>query len=161
MPPLPPNHFLSVSQPPPFAFPSGPLAASSTTPLAPTNDHALASTGPSFDTSTLAAHDFDVDARTGFMPPQPPLARLPDMWTEWENALEDACKRKLELGTKSSLTIEQAEESSEWRKRIRQVRFTSSFLLIMNYNTDQTSRCPLSVPWNFEENALFAEPTTF
>lgn len=39
------------------------------------------------DTSTLAAHDFDVDTRTGFMPPQPPLTRLPPQWELWELAL--------------------------------------------------------------------------
>jgi indoleamine 2,3-dioxygenase len=40
------------------------------------------------DTTTLAAHDFDVDNRTGFMPPEPPLARLPSEWETWEAILD-------------------------------------------------------------------------
>ncbi|KAH9921846.1 uncharacterized protein B0H18DRAFT_1086002 [Fomitopsis serialis] len=49
---IPVNHFLALPRP----------------------DHGLAEAGTP-DTSTLAAHDFDVDTRTGFMPPRPLLKR--------------------------------------------------------------------------------------
>ena len=32
------------------------------------------------------------------MPPQPPLARLPELWEPWEAILDDAIRRKLKLG---------------------------------------------------------------
>ena len=75
---LPPNHFLNLQRPDAFAgIPAG----------AP-------------DTSTLAAHDFDVDTRTGFMPPQPPLTRLPSAWEPWESTLENAIVSKLQHADK-------------------------------------------------------------
>ena len=73
------------------------------------------------DTTTVAAHDFDVDARSGFMPPQPPLARLPAAWDLWETALEQAVFRKLELGSVKDLTREKEEESERWRRWVSEV----------------------------------------
>ncbi|THU98461.1 Indoleamine 2,3-dioxygenase [Dendrothele bispora CBS 962.96] len=70
------------------------------------------------DTSTLAAHDFDVDNRTGFMPPQPPVARLPDEWNAWEVVLEEASQGKLKLGTRDDLTDDEKAMSSRWRARV-------------------------------------------
>ena len=74
------------------------------------------------DTSTLAAHDFDVDPRTGFMPPQPPLARLPLTWEPWEYSLEEAMKRKLKLGDDPMLADAEKDNAEQWRNIIRQVR---------------------------------------
>lgn len=74
------------------------------------------------DTTTLAAHDFDVDTRTGFMPPQQPLLRLPVEWQLWEDALDSATESKLQLGCKSGLTQEEKEMSEHWRGRVREVR---------------------------------------
>lgn len=78
------------------------------------------------DTTTVSAHDFDVDARTGFMPPQPPLERLPDEWEHWEDVLSDAVTRGLRLGELPDLTEEDLRASEEWRERVRKV---SSILL--------------------------------
>ena len=50
--------------------------------------------------TTLAAHDFDVDSRSGFMPPpppDPPIARLSKQWEPWEIVLEHPVKEKLQL----------------------------------------------------------------
>ncbi|KAE9410171.1 Indoleamine 2,3-dioxygenase [Gymnopus androsaceus JB14] len=69
------SHFLSLPRP------SITLATSSDTPIV--------------DTTTLAAHDFDVDPRTGFMPPQPPVERLPNDYSQWEELLQDACTERL------------------------------------------------------------------
>ncbi|KAH8115256.1 Indoleamine 2,3-dioxygenase [Phellopilus nigrolimitatus] len=85
-----PPHFLSLPRPDSF---TGPPAG---TP----------------DTSTSSAHDFDVDPSTGFMPPQPPLARLPAEWEPWEAALDEA--RRLETASKGAPVIPTSElEASE------------------------------------------------
>ena len=73
------------------------------------------------DTTTLAAHDFDVDTRTGFMPPQPPLARLPTGWESWELILEDGIGENLQLGDKPGLSEVEMAQSETWRSRIREV----------------------------------------
>lgn len=75
------------------------------------------------DTSTLAAHDFDVDNRTGFMPPQPPLTRLPPRWEQWELALEDGLASKLQLADKPDLSDEDRRRAILWQARVREVRF--------------------------------------
>ena len=74
------------------------------------------------DTTTLAAHDFDVDTRTGFMPPNPPLARLPSQWEPWEQLLDDAQSHRLQLGQKFNITDEEKARSESWRARVAQVR---------------------------------------
>jgi len=81
------------------------------------------------DTTTLAAHDFDVDARTGFMPPQPPLARLPVEWEEWEASLDDAVNQKLSLGGTPGLDEESKLASERWREGICKVSTPRSNLL--------------------------------
>jgi indoleamine 2,3-dioxygenase len=95
---LPPDHFLARAAAPPAG-----------------------SAGAAFDTATLAAHDFDVDARTGFMPPQPPLARLPVAWAPWEDALATACAAPLQLATKPDLTTAEAATSAAWRQQLSNV----------------------------------------
>ena len=96
---LPPNHFLNLPRPDVFV---------------PT----LAGTP---DTSTLAAHDFDVDTRTGFMPPEPPLARLPAAWEPWETALESAITSRLRLADRPDLSEEDERKSESWRHSVREV----------------------------------------
>ncbi|RPD59702.1 Indoleamine 2,3-dioxygenase [Lentinus tigrinus ALCF2SS1-6] len=96
---LPQNHFLNLQRPDVFV-------------------PAIAGTP---DTSTLAAHDFDVDTRTGFMPPQPPLARLPPAWEPWEAALEDAIQSKLQLADKPDLSPAEQEKSERWRNSVREL----------------------------------------
>ncbi|KAH8991248.1 Indoleamine 2,3-dioxygenase [Lactarius akahatsu] len=72
------------------------------------------------DTTTLAAHDFDVDTRTGFMPPDPPLVRLPMRWEPWEQLLEDAQVHRLQLGSKHNISEEEMDQSESWRAQVRQ-----------------------------------------
>ncbi|KAG5645091.1 hypothetical protein DXG03_006905 [Asterophora parasitica] len=71
------------------------------------------------DTTTLAAHDFDVDTRTGFMPPQPPIARLPPAWESWEAALDEAIRLQLQLGHTPGLPEDEIAKSESWRGRVR------------------------------------------
>ena len=98
---LPPEHFLAQPRPDANAGP-------------PTG---------TVDTTTLAAHDFDVDTRTGFMPPQPPLTRLPAAWEQWEALLDDATadNRRLQLAEKPDLSEAERMRSAEWRARVRAV----------------------------------------
>lgn len=73
------------------------------------------------DTTTLAAHDFDVDNRTGFMPPQPPLARLPGEWETWEAVLDSALTKKLKLYNGPTTTDDDRGDSAAWRKGVYKV----------------------------------------
>ncbi|KAI0337031.1 Indoleamine 2,3-dioxygenase [Trametopsis cervina] len=94
---LPPEHFLSLPRPEAvFGPPAGTV-----------------------DTTTLAAHDFDVDTRTGFMPPEQPLPRLSGIWVPWEDVLDDALARQLRLGDKLGLSEMDQARSAEWRARVR------------------------------------------
>ena len=73
------------------------------------------------DTTTLAAHDFDVDTRTGFMPPQLPTSSLPQFWSQWEIVLDDAILHGLQLGDRVSLSDCEKRKSEAWRNRVRKV----------------------------------------
>jgi hypothetical protein len=73
---------------------------------------------PLLDTSTLAAHDFDVDARSGFMPPAPPVQRLPSEWQEWEQVLDNAMNAKLRVGDTPDITPDEMQRSQLWRDRV-------------------------------------------
>ncbi|KAG0706715.1 Indoleamine 2,3-dioxygenase [Suillus ampliporus] len=96
---LPPNHFLRQPRP----------------------DFLVGVHEGHIDTSTLAAHDFDLDTRTGFMPPDPPLSRLPEQWELWETALDAAMHTKLQLAIKPNLTTEEEKSSESWREHIQQL----------------------------------------
>lgn len=74
------------------------------------------------DTTTLAAHDFDVDNRTGFMPPEPPLARLPSEWETWEAILDSALTKRLKLYNGPTTSDGDRDESVVWREVVREVR---------------------------------------
>jgi len=67
---------------------------------------------------------FDIDQRTGFMPPDPPLDRLPQLWEAWEIVLDAAVESKLQVGDKLGLTKEEKTISKKWRERVRAVRTT-------------------------------------
>ncbi|KAG6811815.1 hypothetical protein H0H92_005674 [Tricholoma furcatifolium] len=71
------------------------------------------------DTTTLAAHDFDVDTRTGFMPPQSPPSRLPLAWEPWERILDEARRLKLKLGDTPELPEYERLKSESWRSHVR------------------------------------------
>lgn len=65
---------------------------------------------------------FDVDQRTGFMAPEPPIPRLPDAWEAWEATLDAAIEAKLRLGDKIGLMESEATVSRQWRHSVREVR---------------------------------------
>lgn len=73
------------------------------------------------DTTTLAAHDFDVDNRTGFMPPEPPLTRLPSEWEAWEVVLDSALTKRLKLYHGPTTSDDDRAESAAWRGGVHKV----------------------------------------
>ncbi|KAF5359428.1 hypothetical protein D9756_003642 [Leucocoprinus leucothites] len=78
------------------------------------------------DTTTLAAHDFDVDNRTGFMPPQPPLPRLPPAWESWEVNLDVAVSQRIQLAERvekmeASQMLMETGKSRSWRDNVAQM----------------------------------------
>jgi hypothetical protein len=75
------------------------------------------------DVSTLAAADFDVDVRSGFLPPEAPVSRLGGIEEElWETALDKARSLPLRIGG-GGVQITEIERHSarEWRRSIRQM----------------------------------------
>jgi indoleamine 2,3-dioxygenase len=94
---LPPDHFLSLPRP----------------------DIVIGAGDGIVDTTTLAAHDFDVDTRTGFLPPDPPIGRLPEEWEPWEATLEKQMSMRLQLAIKSGLTDHEVAQSASWRGDVR------------------------------------------
>ncbi|KAJ3863574.1 Indoleamine 2,3-dioxygenase [Lentinula novae-zelandiae] len=98
--PLPPSHFLSQPRPSGITSP---------------NEGRV-------DTTTLAAHDFDVDPRTGFMPPHAPIARLEGEYGAWEGVLADACNGGFRLGG--------GEREERWRGRVRELPILSIAALL-------------------------------
>lgn len=80
---------------------------------------------PRLDTSTLAAHDFDVDPRSGFMPPEPPIQRLPTEWEEWEVILDSGLQSRLKIGDNPDISPDETERSRLWRESVLNVRNVS------------------------------------
>lgn len=98
-----------------------------------------------FDTSTLAAHDFDVDTRTGFMPPEPPLTRLPAEWEAWEAVLDEARASKLQVADKVGLTEDDEARAARWQTSVREVSpadrfFRLPYLIMLPWASFQFSR---------------------
>lgn len=75
------------------------------------------------DTSTLAAADFDVDVRSGFLPPEAPIQRLTDLHEQhWEHALDQAKQIPLMQGGGGvNITQHQRILARRWRRSIRQM----------------------------------------
>ncbi|KAH9924101.1 Indoleamine 2,3-dioxygenase-domain-containing protein [Amylocystis lapponica] len=106
---LPPNHFLALPRP----------------------DHGMAAAGM-FDTSTVAAHDFDVDTRTGFMPPEPPLTR---------SRSNDALASKLQIADKVGLTQDDEARAARWQAHIREVSAQLQLPPVLTYADDRAPAC--------------------
>ncbi|PPR01838.1 hypothetical protein CVT24_001726 [Panaeolus cyanescens] len=98
--------------------PSGPLTSSLPSQTSDINETTRAAHLEALKTAIPVAHVFDVDQRTGFMAPEPPLARLPDPWELWEQMLDEAVSSRLQLGDKLGLTPEEAETSRLWREKV-------------------------------------------
>jgi hypothetical protein len=78
-----------------------------------------ANNAPRIDTATVAAADFDVDSKTGFMPPHPPTVPLPlqrDLGV-WETTL--TAGEGLTLGVQADAA--QRGKSAKWRRLVESV----------------------------------------
>ncbi len=100
---------------------------------------------PRLDTSTLAAHDFDVDPRSGFMPPEPPVERLPTEWEDWEVVLDSALQTRLKIGESPDITPDETERSRLWRETVLTVSLPSG---ITGNTSDWSCRCH---SWRWED----------
>ena len=67
---------------------------------------------------------FDVDPRSGFMPPEVPLQRLPADWAPWEVLLDEAIKDRLVPGDRIGISEEEEDRSARWRTRVQAVRIS-------------------------------------
>ncbi|KAG8931656.1 hypothetical protein FRC01_000991 [Tulasnella sp. 417] len=115
VPTMPSTHFLSLAR--------NPTIGSST--VTSTSATADGLSGPvsvrrGVDTSTTSAADFDVDAKTGFMPTRSPIVSLPgELGAIWERVLSAAIEEGggLTLGQYVE-TQAQAEKNAQWRKTV-------------------------------------------
>ncbi|KAJ1307499.1 hypothetical protein OPQ81_001598 [Rhizoctonia solani] len=75
------------------------------------------------DMSSLACSEFGLDSRTGFLPTQVPLARLPAAFDQWEDALQDAMVILKHPGDSEDPppTDEEREQSLQWRERLQRM----------------------------------------
>lgn len=106
---LPTKHFLSL--PPSYAQPSQPSSSG-------TSSHASGGLAP--NVASLAAADFDVDVRTGFLPANKNVERLPADWSLWEEALLAAKGDNINDG----LRLKGPRESDLlWRQGVETVSF--------------------------------------
>ncbi|KAJ3542121.1 hypothetical protein NMY22_g3627 [Coprinellus aureogranulatus] len=71
--------------------------------------------------SIPVGHVFDVDSRTGFMPPKPPVRRLPAQWEEWEAMLDAAIASNMKCGDSLDVTPEDEAVSEAWRAQVRKM----------------------------------------
>lgn len=117
VPTMPSTHFLSLAR--------NPTIGSST--VTSTSTAADGLSGPvsvrrGVDASTTSAADFDVDAKTGFMPTRSPIVTLPgELGAVWEPVLSAAIQGGgLTLGQYVE-TQAQAEKNAEWRKTVDEV----------------------------------------
>ncbi|KAL5634965.1 hypothetical protein ACGC1H_002857 [Rhizoctonia solani] len=73
--------------------------------------------------SALACSEFGLDSRTGFLPTQVPLARLPAAFDKWEDALQRAMVILKRPGDSNDPppTREEKEQSLRWRENLRRM----------------------------------------
>lgn len=105
---LPTGHFLSL--PPSYHSTSSPDPS--------TLSHASEGLAP--NTASLAAADFDVDVRTGFMPPSGNVERLPVEFQVWEEALH-AARTAHGTGPGKSLRLGGGAVEEAWRTGVETV----------------------------------------
>ncbi|CUA76071.1 indoleamine 2,3-dioxygenase [Rhizoctonia solani] len=75
------------------------------------------------DMSSLACSEFGLDSRTGFLPTQVPLARLPATFDRWEDALQHAMIILKRPGDSDDPppTDEEKDQSLRWRENLRRM----------------------------------------
>lgn len=95
---------------------------SSAPPQAAASSTSIASPIP--DTSTLAGADFDIDVRSGFLPPEAPVSRLPSHLPEytWELMLDSARTVGLQInGGGAAVDEEHRRRCRAWRRAVREM----------------------------------------
>lgn len=79
---------------------------------------------------------YDLDSRTGFIPPEPPLLRLADGYERWELLLDDAKANFVNPGSSGLATATEMQYTSKWRNRVAAVSHSCSSKPLRPYRTD-------------------------
>lgn len=120
---LPPGHFLSLpathASPQPHTAISAPAAHADTYTSAQTVTPHLGATNLAPNVSTTASADFEVDVRTGFLPFDAAIERLPARYAVWEEALW-AARGEGVVGQCLRLGVDGIKEQV-WRKGVEEV----------------------------------------
>ena len=92
--------------------------------------------GDTYDVSTVAAADYDVDVRSGFMPPTEPVARLDGDFEIWEDVLDAALGRVKLASDLSDASEDEKSFVGRWRDQVRQVcnDYQKFFRYLLNAN---------------------------
>lgn len=91
---------------------------------APCTDGYIRLPDDSPDMTALACSEFGLDPKTGFLPPQVPLARLPPLFDQWEDTLQHGMVVLKRPGDSDDPppTEEEKIQSLKWREGVEQVR---------------------------------------
>lgn len=98
------------------------------------------------DMSALACDQFGLNSKTGFLPPQVPLARLPSLFSQWEDALQHAMVVLKRPGDSDDplLTEEEKTHGLKWRQGIQRVRLSRfKSMLFTEYKIVRSTFCRL------------------
>lgn len=92
--------------------------------------------GDTYDVSTVAAADYDVDVRSGFMPPTEPVARLDGDFEIWEDVLDAALGRVKLASDLADASEDEKSFVGRWRDQVRQVcnDYQKIFRYLLNAN---------------------------
>lgn len=92
--------------------------------------------GDTYDVSTVAAADYDVDVRSGFMPPTEPVARLDGDFEIWEDVLDAALGRVKLASDLADASEDEKSFVGRWRDQVRQVcnDYQEIFRYLLNAN---------------------------
>jgi indoleamine 2,3-dioxygenase len=108
------------------------------------------------DTSTLASADYDVDVRSGFLPPEEPLRRLPKEFDDWENSLVAAREAlaagtlqrwALDISTMDVLPTVGLYSMPLLRRAHLVLSFLAHFYIHSSHPAKSTVPAPIAVPW--------------
>ncbi|KAG8713317.1 hypothetical protein FRC08_013409 [Ceratobasidium sp. 394] len=79
-----------------------------------------------FDISHFASSVFELDAKTAFMPPEPPLARLDGEYELWERLLDAASEHFTCPGDEANVPESQVKFGESWRRTVCKLPTLSS-----------------------------------
>ncbi|KAF8313592.1 Indoleamine 2,3-dioxygenase [Clavulina sp. PMI_390] len=120
----------------------------------------VAGSSSPYDVSTVAAADFDVDVRSGFMPPTEPVARLSGSFERWEDIMEAAEGRvKLAADLDSSSPQEQ-DYIRRWRAQVKEMPVITTEQLIQDERRLRRAHLVLTFIMHLYVHSSHHDPTS-